>query len=216
MAKYYQARQDVSIPRVVSTTGEGDDATHETEGVNYNAGSMVRAEDMTPRDRKRAESGELEHLLIPLDEDQARQLAAGGEEPEFGVFIAEHEAEAHALEAYGHQVVPADQALEAASASAEHARAYQEAVKEHGLDRRPAQEAMAQDRERVPDEWLQGAETRSGLPHNRGPAEQQGGESEQDDGDDGSESSESTATATRPRPGAENTASDSDSQSQAQ
>lgn len=193
MAKYYRARQDVSVPRVVS---QEDGEAEVTEGVNYAAGSLVREQDMTARHRKLAENGELDHLLMPIDEEMASTLVIGGGEPEFGIFIAEHEAEAHALEAYGHQVVPQDQALEAMSVSAEHAKQYQQAVKDAGLDRRPAQEYMAQERERVPDEFLLGAEHRSGLPFDRSAGiqasggEEEGGESEQDG-------------STRPAPGSD-------------
>lgn len=197
MANYYRARQDVSVPRVVDQAE--DDGPEVTEGVNYAAGSLIRSSDMTARHRKQAEEGDLDHLLMPISDDDAQNLAVGGGEPEFGIFIAEHEAEAHALEAYGHQVVPTQQALELSSVSNEHAKAYQEAVKNAGYDRRPAQEYFARERERVPAEVLHGAETHSGLPHNRGIPED-AVEASESDGVEESDDSESGAE-TRPAPG---------------
>lgn len=195
----YQALADLTIPRVIGKVGEGDDAETMTESVTYPAGSAVMADSLTSRDRERAEGGELSQFLRPLSGDEAKvaaQMPAGGGEPEFGVFIAEHEAEAHALEQYGHVVVPSDQALEAASSGAEYQADYQKQVKEHGLDARPNLEASnPANRQRVPDEMLFGAETHSGLPHNRGPAQEQGSS-------EGSEenSEEGGDEATRPAP----------------
>lgn len=194
MGKSYVAVADVTIPRVISN----EDDLEVTESVNYPAGSLISEDDMTERDKGRASSGELGHLLREAgDDDQSR---GDGQEPEFGVFVAEHEAEAHALEQYGHVVVPDDQALELGSKSAEYHAKYAEAVKEHGLDRRPAQEAMAQPRERVPDEVLQGAETRSGHPHDVAPpgfaaSQESAGENSESEGDD------SSSESPRQRPG---------------
>jgi hypothetical protein len=199
MAKLYRAKQDVSIPRVVSrVSGEGDDAEFETEGVNYPAGSLVNSEHMTPRDRRRADEGELGHLLDPIPDDEAESYGYVGHdpgEPEFGIFMPEHEAEAHALRQYGHVVVPKDQIIEAQSVSAEHHAAYQQAVKTAGLDKRPMQEIMQQEPPRVPDEVLFGAEHRTGHPHDRG----LGIQAEADAGDDNS--GDEGEPAVRPRPG---------------
>lgn len=199
MANYYRAKQDVSIPRVVSKiSGEGENAQYETEGQNYPAGAVIRASEMTPHHREQAESGKFDHVLEAVSDEDAENFGPGADEPEFGIFIAEHEAEAHALEQYGHHVIPREQELEALSASAEHVAAYQRAVKEAGLDRRHAQEAMhPNQRQRVPDHVLYGAETRTGQPHNRGAAEDQGYEG--DEGEEGGDQSEQEVAA-RPRP----------------
>lgn len=166
--KAYRAKVDVSIPRPISRLSkEGEEEVWATEGVNYPAGTHVLSENMTPRDRERAEKGELDHLLEPASLEDAQNAPVG--EPEFAVFVPEHEAEAHVLETYGHGIVPGEQQLEMMSAGAENARAYQEAVKGAGLDERPVQTMLAQERERVPDEILEGAETRTGMPHNREP-----------------------------------------------
>lgn len=203
MAKAYRVRSDVSIPKVTATHGEGRDAVHDVQGVNYVAGSVVLAEHMTPRDRDRAENGELDHVLEPMgDEELQDGIPAPTGEPEFGIFVAEHEAEAHALEQYGHVVVPNDQVLEAQASGLEYARQYQEAAAQHGLDHRPNQEMMAQPRQRIPDEMLVGAEQRSGVPFNRGPegfGDSQ--ESENAEGDDGEGSNDSESPSPRQRPG---------------
>jgi hypothetical protein len=198
MPEYYRAKQDVSIPRVVSRIhGEGEDAQFETEGVNYPAGSLIKVSEMTPHHRERAESGDFDHLLEPVSGEDAEAYGPGADEPEFGIFVAEHEAEAHALEQYGHHVIPKEQELEALSGSAEYARQYQQAAAEAGLSRRANQEAMHPDnRERVPDEVLYGAETRTGQPHNRGPEQSFEGQ----DGDEQEQVSEDNAQAARPRP----------------
>jgi hypothetical protein len=184
MPDAYRVKQDVSIPRVIGKFGKGEDATYETEGVNYSAGSYVLAENMTPRDQERASNGDLDDLLEAVDLDEANSGPSSRVgEPEYGIFIAEHEAEAHALEQYGHIVVPNDQALEAQAAGAEYARQYQDAVKEHGLDRRPVQEMLAQPREEIPMEMLQGAEHRTGYPFDPGPRGQQGSQAQHQDTD---------------------------------
>jgi hypothetical protein len=172
-ADVYQAMNDVTLQRVIGRTGGGDDAEEITESVTYPAGSAVQANSLPSHLRERVEAGELGGMLRPLsgDEAEAAKNAPVGE-PEFGVFVAEHEAEAHALEQYGHVVVPEDQAMEAQSSSADYQRQYQQAAAEHGLSDRPNLAATnPANRERVPDEVLQGAETRTGLPYNRGPVE---------------------------------------------
>ena len=135
--------------------------------MNYAAGSYVLASNMLPRDRKRAEVGELDHLLEPASLEDAENEPVG--EPDRALFVPEHEAEAHILEQYGHQVVPREQELEVLSTGAERAAQYQEAVKEHGLDERPVQAANSEPRESVPAEALEGHETRTGLPTDREP-----------------------------------------------
>lgn len=166
MADAYQAKVDVSFPRPIGLLSENPEVWS-TEGVNYPAGSHILAENLVPRDRERAASGELDHLLAPSSLEEAGEAPIG--DPTHGVFVAEHENEAHILQEYGHQVVPQEQELEAMSAGSDRARQYQEAVAAHGLDSRPMQEATQTPPERVPDEVLEGHETRSGMPTDREP-----------------------------------------------
>jgi hypothetical protein len=199
MAKGYRAKVDVSFPKVIAKLGENDEAV---EGVNYPAGSLIRHDSLQKHVKDRIESGELDWALDPVEDDEFDSEIGVQEhgESSTGVFIAEHEAEAHALRMGGHIVVPKDQALEAASAGQQHAADYQRAVREHGLDRRPAQEhyAGAESEEgRVPDHFLHGAETRTGLPHNRGP---QQAESDESDTEGDRESDSEATVAARPRP----------------
>lgn len=198
MAQAYRTLHDVSFPRPIGKIGNGDgeDAQYETTGVNYPAGSYVKADHLTPRDQRRAESGDLDHLLEPVNDDEYQEIEGYGDhEPTTSIFVAEHEAEAHALAQAGHVVIPKEQELELASSGLDHTREYQEFVKEHGYDRRPALEAQQEvATQRVPDHILTGAETRTGLPHNRGP-ETVGGE------DEGEEQAQEE-TPVRARPGA--------------
>jgi hypothetical protein len=173
---------------------------------------------MTPRDRKRAENGELDHVLQESDQELPEGYISGGvfNEPEQGVFIPEHEAEATALKIAGHVVVPKEQEMELLSSSAKHDREYQEAVKEHGFDRRPVVEMLQQDVPRVPDEMLHGGETRTGLPHYRGP---EGGQEDalaenKQATEESSEDSEKDS-ASRPAPGSQSQ-SETSEQAQAQ
>ncbi len=185
MANAYQIKRDTVFPRVVSVIErEGQEPFYETIGVSYAAGQTILALNMTPRDQERAASGALDHLIeaIPGDVDVQE---AGVESSMIGAFIPEHEAEAHALAQSGHIVIPREQVLRALSSGADYKRDYQQAVKDAGLDRRPAQEHYAErrDQEVLPDEALIGSETRSGMPHNAGPI------------DDGSEPDEAEADA---------------------
>lgn len=171
MPNAYKARGDISVSRVIAVEGSGDNRVEHTESVTYPAGAIVLAENMTEHVREQAKNGKLDHLLTPATDEEAAQ-AAGDFNPfaeDFGIFVPEHEAEAHALQVYGHDVVPQDQALEIASSGAQFAADYQAAANEHGLDHRPVQEQFAQATDRVPDELLQGGQSRSGVPHNRGP-----------------------------------------------
>jgi hypothetical protein len=176
--KAYRAKHDVSFPRVIAKVGEGDRMEYVTEGTNYAAGSVILHDDLPPHVQKGIEDGSLDHLVEPLegelraDEVEAVRRSVAMGEPEFGVFVAEHEAEAHALEQYGHAVVPKDQELELLSSSEDYHRQYMDQVKEHGMDRRPNQEATSpENRQRIPDEMLAGGGTRSGLPYNQGPVQ---------------------------------------------
>lgn len=213
MAKTYQALVDVSIPKPVTQLDpDKKDSDWVTEGATYAAGSLISEEWLTPRDRKRAENGELDHLLKASDQDIPEGYVGGGvfNEPETGVFIAEHEAERTALEAGGHVVVSDEQKMELLSSSAEHDRKYQEAVKEHGLDRRPVLEHLQQERPRVPEEMLHGRETGAGVRHYRG---QEGGQGEALESNrqnaESSEGNSEEGEASRPAPGSSGQQADS-------
>lgn len=184
-ASAYRAITDVSFPKVVAKISDDDYAV---EGVNYPAGSLIPHGNLTPRDQKRAESGELDHLLAPVNDGEYDRSLDFESEPEFGIFVAEHEAEAHALREAGHHVIPKTQVLESLSGSAKHVADYQAAAEAAGVTERPAQAYMAQaesDAGRIPDHLLHGTETRSGMPHNRGlqnpPEDDEGVEEGSDD-----------------------------------
>lgn len=203
MAKVYQALADVSIPKPVAKLDPNkEDSDWITEGATYPAGSLISEDWMTPRDQKRAEAGEFSHVLQESDQEIPEGVVAGGvfDEPTVGVFIAEHEAERTALEAAGHIVVPDQQKMEVLSSSLPHQRAYQEAVKEQGADKRPILEHLQSERPRVPDEMLYGAETPSGTPHNRGPVEADGSPAMKEEADS-EENGDSEGEAARPAPG---------------
>jgi hypothetical protein len=170
MANAYRTRGDITMQRVVGVEGHGDSRNEITESVTYPAGSLVLAENLTERERKLADNGDLGHVLESISDEQAREALANGSDDDYAIFVAEHEAEAHVLEEYGHTVVPPEQALELGSSSGQYAADYQEAAREHGIDRRPVQEMLAEKRERVPDELLEGGQHRTGLPFERGPA----------------------------------------------
>lgn len=220
MAKTYQALVDVSIPKPVTQLDpDKPDSDWVTEGATYAAGSLISEDWLTPRDRKRIENGELSHLFQESDQEIPEGYTSGGvfNEPETGVFIAEHEAERTALEAGGHVVVPDDQKMELLSSSAEHDRQYQEAVKEQGYDRRPVLEHLQQERPRVPEEMLHGRETGAGVQHYRGQAGGQGEALEsvhaarEESSDNSEENTEGEAS--RPAPGStENRQQEADSQ----
>ena len=123
MADAYKVLQDTTFPKPVRTVTTSDGVTiEETTGQAYAAGDYVLSEELTERDRERADSGELEDFLEEASDDEveaARQAARG-------VFIPEHEVERVALIEAGHRVVEKDQLLELRAAGAEGAKAYQE------------------------------------------------------------------------------------------
>lgn len=173
MAKAYRTKRDVSFPRVLSTTGnkEGGDYFEATEGINYAAGGVVPHDSLPSFVKDQIEQGGFDHLLEPIEDDEeAASELEGVQDGEYGVFVPEHEAEAHALYAAGKGVVPKEQAMELGAETEEYHRQYQQAAKEHGLDHRPAQEFLAEAaQERVPEEILTGRETNAGLPYERHP-----------------------------------------------
>lgn len=182
MADAYKLKADASFPKALRKVEELIDGqeVYETTGVNYVAGGYVLASDLTPRDRERAEKGELDHLLEGVSKEEAEQALEVNEK---GVFIPEHEAERVVLEDYGHEIVPRDQVLELKSAGAEEAKAVLEAAKEDGADERPALTAaevpslvevsndteggvnnVPAESEPVDEEKLEGVEQPPGLP----------------------------------------------------
>lgn len=207
-SKVYQATADVSIPKPVAQLDPNDENSDWiTEGVTYPRGALISEDWLTPRDKKRAEAGDLSHVLQDSDQEipEGAQAVGAFNEPEQGVFIPEHEAEATALKIAGHVVVPKEQQMEMLSSSAQHQAEYQAAAKEAGADQRPVVEMLQQDTPRVPDEVLYGAETPTGLPHYRGAAggqeEALAANQEQSSSDDESDEDDSDSEAARPAPG---------------
>lgn len=137
MADAYRLLGDASFPKALRKDGGEDlegNPTYLTEGRNYAEGSYVYADDLTQRDRDRADKGELDHLLEGASRDDAD---AYYELRDRGVFIPEHEAEEVILEQYGHEVVPRDQVLELKSAGSDAAAEAQEAALADGAGDRP-------------------------------------------------------------------------------
>jgi len=135
MAEAYRVKADTTFPTAVRKVDELIDGqeVYETVGVPYAEGEFLLAEALTPRDRERAENGDLDHLLEPADKEEAEGALNPSEK---GVFIAEHAAEAFILNEYGHEVVPKDQVLELKSAGADAAQEAQDAAKADGADER--------------------------------------------------------------------------------
>jgi hypothetical protein len=136
MADAYKLKADASFPRALRLVSDDEieGKQYEVEGRNYGTGSYVLASDLTPRDRERAENGDLDHLLEGVSLDEAEQGLALVDR---GLFIPEHEAEAVALETYGHEVVPRDQVLELRAEGSDVAASAQEEAKADGADERP-------------------------------------------------------------------------------
>lgn len=132
----YKVLKDTSLPRALFEVGEtaNGDKLYETEGRSYAEGDYVLAEDITPPLRERIENGELSHLVVEVDRDEA--LAALNE-GEFGEFIPEHEVERQALQAAGHRVVSPEDAIKLGSVGAESAAAAQADALATGEDARP-------------------------------------------------------------------------------
>lgn len=192
----YKLKADASFPQVVREVETDLGVRVDTVGRNYAAGHFVLASEMTPRDRERAESGDLDHLLEEASVEEA-EAARRSQEGQYGVFIPEHEAEAVILDEYGHETVPRDQVLELKSAGAEAAQDTLQAAKEEGRDERPnltapeipsLREAEQEgksvvpesaDEDRVPDEELRGVEQPPGHPVGQDKAEAEGEEPEE-------------------------------------
>src|SRR4051794_9250796 len=119
MADAYRLLADASLPKALRKDGNEDldgNPTYLTEGRNYAEGSYVYSADLTPRDRERAENGDLDHLLEAANADDADAYYALRDR---GVFIPEHEAEEVILSDYGHEVIPKDQVLELKAAGSD-------------------------------------------------------------------------------------------------
>lgn len=111
MAEAYKVKQDVSLPRAIrplyddSVARQGTEL-YQTEGRSYRVGEYVLAEDITPPLRKMAADGELDHLLEPVDYDEAVEvLRTQSRYGRVRSFTPEHATEAHALKLGGHEVV---------------------------------------------------------------------------------------------------------------
>lgn len=147
MADAYRVLVDTTFPRPLRTVQTVDGQTiEETTGVAYAADDYVLAEELTERDRDRAESGDLEGFL----EDASTEDVENARRLQKGVFIPEHEVERVALINEGHRVVEKDQLLELRSAGAEGVKQYLEESRDGPDDANPAiteQESFVQ----VPD-----------------------------------------------------------------
>ncbi len=131
----YKVTQDVSLPRALFEIGQYADGTpiYETQGVAYDAGDYLMASDLTPRDRERAENGDLAGFLVPVDAEEANTALTAGQ---FSTHVAEHSVEHEAMLRYGHNVIPHDVAMRMNAEGAETAREAQEQAKLGGRDAR--------------------------------------------------------------------------------
>lgn len=69
MSVAYKLKADASFPRPIRQVRRVDGVTFwETEGILYEAGDQLTADDLTENDAKRAENGELDHLLERVGE----------------------------------------------------------------------------------------------------------------------------------------------------
>lgn len=120
----YKVLADTSLARPLRTSERADGVIiQEKTGQAYAAGQYVFAEELTERDKERAENGDLDHLLEPADRKEAEEARTA---VSTGLFIPEHEVERYALLDAGHRIIEKDQVLELRSAGAE---AYAEALK---------------------------------------------------------------------------------------
>lgn len=131
----YKVLADTSIPRPLRTSVniEGVEI-EEVSGQAYAAGDYVFAEELTARDRQRAEDGELDHLLDAVSREEAQEARTALVS---GLHIPEHEVERYALLDAGHRVIERDQVLELRAAGAEAAREAVEASKKTLEDANP-------------------------------------------------------------------------------
>jgi hypothetical protein len=139
MAEFYKVKADTVFHHPIRELEELADGTklYESVGVAYREGDYVSVANLSERDKERAENGELDHLLEEATADEVKEAEAAERAAQYGVFIAEHEAERVALVEYGHEVVPEEQLLELKSAGADEAKEVMEKVHAEGLDERP-------------------------------------------------------------------------------
>lgn len=77
MPKSYKTKVDVSFPRPIRLrTANNGIEFWESEGVSYNAGSLISEDQMLPRDAERAAKGELSNLLEPIEEEKPKKAPA--------------------------------------------------------------------------------------------------------------------------------------------
>lgn len=174
MAKAYRTLRDLSIPLVVGRDEDGGNEV--TQGEAFVGGAIVRTDQLSKFHQKQLEDGKLDDLFEPVSDEEADSLSERPNptgEPEHGIFFPEHEAERVALQIGGHLTVPKEQELELLSQDEERVSAHMAEVKEKGLDRREVQEHMAGIERRIDPEVLQGGQTAAGMPHNRGPEQEQ-------------------------------------------
>lgn len=134
MANAYKVKQDITIPRAVSSEEHDGQTTYDTESVNYGVGDYVLEESISPPVLERVQGGELDDFLESADRDEAENALRAGET--YGTFVAEHSAEAFILDQYGHTVVPREQAVELSAAGAEAATEHMDKVKSDESDAR--------------------------------------------------------------------------------
>lgn len=143
MASAYRLKKDASFPRPIRAADNLADGSvlYETVGENYAAGSYVLAEELTPRDAERAESGDLNNLLEASDKVTAEAYRLNRAHSEvYSTFVPEHEAERVALQEYGHEVLTRQEATGQSGQSGASAAEAATAVrvgKLSGADRRP-------------------------------------------------------------------------------
>lgn len=160
----YKVKADVSFPRPIRKVEDLADGSEvfETEGRNYPTGSYVLSQNLTPRDRKRANDGDLDHVLEPVSSSELEEAYQAQALVSRGVFVPEHEAERVVLDQAGHQIVERDQVLSLRSAGAESAKEVLAEAKKEGRDERPGLQAV--ETQEVPAERLQGVEQPPGIP----------------------------------------------------
>lgn len=131
----YKVIADTSLPRPLRTSVTIDGfEVEEVTGQAYREGDYLYADELTARDRERAENGELDHLLEPAKAEEVEEFR---QIRDTGLHIPEHEVERYALIDAGHRVIEKDQALELLAAGADSYREALEASKEGPHDANP-------------------------------------------------------------------------------
>lgn len=83
MPKLYKAKVDVSFPRPIRLreTLEGKDFW-ESEGISYRAGDTIADDKLLPRDKERAEKGELSRLIELIEKPKPGAKKPAAEKPQ--------------------------------------------------------------------------------------------------------------------------------------